>query len=150
MGHLTTPASGTYCMTKHAVEAVTGCSRAELARFGISVSVLNPGYVRTGIAAKSQDHQTAVVAKLRTQYSDEQQALYPPVFDAALQEKLAKKALKNFEVGVFIRNLGESLPSDVSCVRCPRCARCPIQAPPQPSFTLSHHRDLNLSTSWAA
>ena len=101
MGHLTMPASGTYCMTKHAVEAVTGCSRAELARFGISVSVLNPGYVRTGIAAKSQDHQTAVVAKLRTQYSDEQQALYPPVFDAALQEKLAKKALKNFEVCSF-------------------------------------------------
>lgn len=48
MGFLQVPSSGTYCMSKHAVEALTGCSRAEVARWGISVSVLNPGYVRTG------------------------------------------------------------------------------------------------------
>jgi len=98
MGHLQTPLSGVYCMTKHAVEALTGCSRAELARFKISVSVLRPGYVSTGIAAKSSDHAAAVLAKLRASYPAEQQELYPHVFDTEVQEKLRAKSLKNFEV----------------------------------------------------
>ena len=98
MGHLQTPLSGTYCMTKHAVEALSGCSRAELARFGISVSVLRPGYVRTGIAEKSSEQQNAQLAKLRSQYPEDQQALYPHIFDEAIQTKLRTSALKKFEI----------------------------------------------------
>lgn len=98
MGHLQTPLSGTYCMTKHAVEALSGCSRAELARFGISVSVLRPGYVRTGIASKSNEHAAVQLAKLRAQYPEDQQALYPHVFDDSIQSKLRASALKKFEI----------------------------------------------------
>jgi NAD(P)-dependent dehydrogenase (short-subunit alcohol dehydrogenase family) len=98
LGHLQTPLSGTYCMTKHAVEALSGCSRAELARFGISVSVLRPGYVRTGIASKSSEHAATQLAKLRAQYPEAQQALYPHVFDAAIQSKLRASSLKKFEI----------------------------------------------------
>ena len=33
MGHLQVPNAGTYCMTKHSVEALSGCLRTELAKW---------------------------------------------------------------------------------------------------------------------
>ena len=79
MGHFQTPMAGTYCMTKHAVEALTGCSRAELHRWGVSVSVLNPGFVRTGIAEKSFEHADAVVAQLKAEHSAASQVRAEPL-----------------------------------------------------------------------
>lgn len=48
----------------------------------IAVSVLNPGYVRTGIASKSEGQQQAVVSELRASLTPAQQELYPGLFDA--------------------------------------------------------------------
>jgi short-subunit dehydrogenase len=49
MGGLATfPLGGTYCATKHAIEAIAEAMKAELAPFGIKVATLNPGAFNTG------------------------------------------------------------------------------------------------------
>ena len=75
------PGHGTYCISKHAVEAITGCSRIELSKWGISVSVLNPGYVRTDLMAKAKDRRMEALEKLRSQHPEETHALYPKIFN---------------------------------------------------------------------
>jgi short-subunit dehydrogenase len=49
MGGLATfPLGGTYCATKHAIEAIAEAMKVELAPFGIKVATLNPGAFNTG------------------------------------------------------------------------------------------------------
>jgi short-subunit dehydrogenase len=49
MGGLATVAlGGTYCATKHALEAIAEAMKAELAPFGIKVATMNPGAFNTG------------------------------------------------------------------------------------------------------
>jgi short-subunit dehydrogenase len=49
MGGLATVAlGGTYCATKHALEAIAEAMKAELAPFGIKVATVNPGAFNTG------------------------------------------------------------------------------------------------------
>jgi short-subunit dehydrogenase len=49
MGGLATfPLGGTYCATKHALEAIAEAMKIELAPFGIRVATLNPGAFDTG------------------------------------------------------------------------------------------------------
>ncbi len=49
MGGLATfPLGGTYCATKHAIEAIAEAMSAELASFGVKVATLNPGAFNTG------------------------------------------------------------------------------------------------------
>jgi len=91
MGHLKMGNEGTYAMSKHAVEAITGCSRAELAKWGISVSVLEPGFVRTALFSKSKEQKSAAFETLRNKYSPEMHGLYPSVFDPKIAEKLDAK-----------------------------------------------------------
>ena len=73
--------SATYCMSKHAVEAITGCSRIELRKWGISVSVLNPGYVRTDLQTKAKEKRMTMFDNLRAQHPKETHELYPRLFD---------------------------------------------------------------------
>ena len=75
------PATGTYCMSKHSVEALSSCSRIELSKWGISVSVLNPGYVRTDLQTKAKARRMEVFEKLCTQHPQETHALYPKIFN---------------------------------------------------------------------
>lgn len=46
-GKLTGYVNGGYCASKHAIEAISDAARLELQRFGIQVSVLEPGAVNT-------------------------------------------------------------------------------------------------------
>ena len=48
-GIMPSPGSVAYASTKHAVVGLSNSLRAEAARFGVSVSVLCPGFVRTAI-----------------------------------------------------------------------------------------------------
>jgi NAD(P)-dependent dehydrogenase (short-subunit alcohol dehydrogenase family) len=48
-GRVTSPLVGPYCASKHAVEAVSDALRLELAPWGISTSVVEPGVVATPI-----------------------------------------------------------------------------------------------------
>jgi NAD(P)-dependent dehydrogenase (short-subunit alcohol dehydrogenase family) len=53
MGRVAMPLLGAYNATKHAVAAVTDVLRMELAPFGITVVLVEPGAVRTGFAARA-------------------------------------------------------------------------------------------------
>lgn len=54
-GIIASPGSATYVGSKFAVEGITDSLRMELAPFGISVSLLQPGYVYTQMGAKLHD-----------------------------------------------------------------------------------------------
>lgn len=67
-GILVIPFLGAYCATKHAIEAIAGSMRAELAPYGVKVATVNPGIFGTGFndtGAESHvqwyDGKTAVV-----------------------------------------------------------------------------------------
>jgi short-subunit dehydrogenase len=47
-GILVVPFLGIYCATKHAIEAIAGSMRAELAPHGVKVATVNPGVFGTG------------------------------------------------------------------------------------------------------
>jgi NAD(P)-dependent dehydrogenase (short-subunit alcohol dehydrogenase family) len=49
-GKLTFPGAGHYHATKHAVEALSDALRFEVAGFGVKVSIIEPGLIRTGFA----------------------------------------------------------------------------------------------------
>jgi NAD(P)-dependent dehydrogenase (short-subunit alcohol dehydrogenase family) len=53
MGRVAMPLLGAYNASKHAVAAVTDALRIELAPFGITVVLVEPGAVRTGFAARA-------------------------------------------------------------------------------------------------
>jgi NAD(P)-dependent dehydrogenase (short-subunit alcohol dehydrogenase family) len=52
-GRVATPLVGPYCASKFALEAISDSMRAELKPFGISVSVVEPGAVRTAMFEKA-------------------------------------------------------------------------------------------------
>lgn len=47
-GILVVPFLGVYCATKHAIEAIAGSMKAELAPYGVKVATVNPGVFDTG------------------------------------------------------------------------------------------------------
>lgn len=47
-GILVVPFLGAYCATKHAIEAIAGSMKAELAPFGVKIATVNPGVFGTG------------------------------------------------------------------------------------------------------
>jgi NADP-dependent 3-hydroxy acid dehydrogenase YdfG len=53
MGRVAMPMLGAYNASKHAVAAITDALRMELAPFGITVVLVEPGAVRTGFAARA-------------------------------------------------------------------------------------------------
>jgi NAD(P)-dependent dehydrogenase (short-subunit alcohol dehydrogenase family) len=53
MGRVAMPLLGAYNASKHAVAAVTDALRIELAPFGVTVVLVEPGAVRTGFAARA-------------------------------------------------------------------------------------------------
>lgn len=71
-GRMAAPYLGPYAASKFALEALTDSLRGELRRWGIAVSIVEPGNVKTPIWEKSQ----AWAEQLRQQMSPEGQELY--------------------------------------------------------------------------
>jgi len=90
-GKLTFPGAGYYHATKHAVEAISDALRFEVEGFGIKVSVIEPGLIRTGFA------DTAVGSM------DGQQDGHYAGFD----EAVARATTENYERGPLSRLGGE-------------------------------------------
>ncbi|MFD9901913.1 SDR family oxidoreductase [Mesorhizobium sp. NPDC059025] len=79
-GILVIPFLGAYCATKHAIEAIAGSMRAELAPYGVKVATVNPGVFATGF------NDTG--AESHTQWYDPKSAVVPmPDFGAALADQ---------------------------------------------------------------
>jgi len=53
-GLFNSPYNGAYCISKHALESMTDVYRRELSMFGIIVSAIEPGPVKTGIWDKNK------------------------------------------------------------------------------------------------
>jgi NAD(P)-dependent dehydrogenase (short-subunit alcohol dehydrogenase family) len=90
-GKLTFPGAGFYHASKHAVEAVSDALRFEVEGFGIKVSVIEPGLIRTGFA-------DAAVG-----------SMYGPNDGpyAGFDEAVARATTDNYEQGPISRLAGE-------------------------------------------
>jgi len=77
----TSPGSATYCASKFAVEGITDALRRELSPFGISVSLLEPGYVRSEMGVKQYGDAGPFHGVTEAEYE-----LYRPVFDGFFEE----------------------------------------------------------------
>ncbi len=102
-GRLTWPAGGYYHATKYAVEAISDALRNEVRQFGIHVSLVEPGLIRTGFeeTAMTSDAHTAqegspYAALLATSASITSGGYANPVL-AAGPEAVAKVVLKAVE-----------------------------------------------------
>ena len=63
-GRVTTPLVGPYCASKHAVEAISDALRLELHPWGIQVSVIEPGMIRTAIWEKGGEQMQERLATM--------------------------------------------------------------------------------------
>jgi NAD(P)-dependent dehydrogenase (short-subunit alcohol dehydrogenase family) len=87
-GKLTFPGAGYYHASKHAVEALSDALRFEVAGFGVKVSVIEPGLIRTGFA------DTAVGSMDGSDGEDPY---------AGFEEAVARATAENYERGPFSR-----------------------------------------------
>jgi NAD(P)-dependent dehydrogenase (short-subunit alcohol dehydrogenase family) len=87
-GKLTFPGAGYYHASKHAVEALSDALRFEVAGFGVKVSVIEPGLIRTGFA------DTAVGSMDSSDGEDPY---------AGFEEAVARATAENYERGPFSR-----------------------------------------------
>jgi NAD(P)-dependent dehydrogenase (short-subunit alcohol dehydrogenase family) len=78
-GAITVPFMTTYSMTKHAVEALTQGLRRELSLYGIEVSTIEPGLVRSKLIEKR------LVEKLEERYAHTDYAAWLVQFDRSLR-----------------------------------------------------------------
>ncbi len=89
-GKITAPLLGPYSMSKFALEAFSDALRRELEPFGISVSVVEPGVIKTPIWDKGVDSSKERVARMPEKAVE----LYGPRID-----QLRKRALEMSESG---------------------------------------------------
>jgi short-subunit dehydrogenase len=101
VGRVSFPGMGAYCASKHAVEALSDSLRMELARFGISVSLIEPGFVATEIGSASRE-QAATFAAAANGYED----LNARTF--AYLDKQISKAISPKRVGRLIADVAEN------------------------------------------
>jgi NAD(P)-dependent dehydrogenase (short-subunit alcohol dehydrogenase family) len=77
-GITTPPFVGPYAASKHAIEAIAGCLRAELMPWGIEVTVVGPGSVATPIWDKGKQQAEEATAALSPAHRE----LYGPTVEA--------------------------------------------------------------------
>jgi len=87
-GKLTFPGAGYSHATKHAVEALSDALRFEIQAFGVKVSIIEPGLIRTGFA------ETA---------AGSMEGSYGEVPYAGFDEAVARVRTDNYERGPFSR-----------------------------------------------
>lgn len=73
-GLITTPGTGAYCASKYALESLADALRMELRPWGIRVSLVEPGPIKTDIWGEILNEHDRMVAGL----TEEHRALYAP------------------------------------------------------------------------
>lgn len=94
-GILVVPFLGAYCATKHAIEAIAGSMRAELAPHGVKVATVNPGVFGTGF------NDTG--AESHVQWYDADKAVVPmPDFGDALADQADPREMVDAMVEIVL------------------------------------------------
>lgn len=89
-GKLTFPGAGYYHASKHAVEAMSDALRFEVAGFGVKVSVIEPGLIRTGFAEAAVGSMNDSASTTEGPYT-------------GFEEAVARMTAENYERGPFSR-----------------------------------------------
>jgi short-subunit dehydrogenase len=105
-GRAGTPFLAAYCASKHAIEGFSEALRREMFRYGIKVSIVAPGSIKTPIWSKG----FAVVAKLyeKTEFKD---SFYIFTRIAASEEK------HGLSVEAVVRDIDDAIMSSNPCLR---------------------------------
>jgi len=90
-GKLTFPGAGFYHASKYAIEAISDAMRYEVEGFGIKVSIIEPGLIRTGFADAAVDSMDS-----------QDDGPY-----AGFDEAVARATTENYEQGPISRLAGE-------------------------------------------
>ena len=78
-GKVAAPLSGTYCATKHALEALSESLAFEVRPFGVRVVIVEPGYIAPGMRnAVRHGEEGTVYEELRRQWSGADDTLVGP------------------------------------------------------------------------
>ena len=80
-GVIASPGSATYSASKFAIEGFTDSLRREVAPFGISVSLLEPGYVTSSMGAKQYASEGPLHGVSKAGYE-----LYRPIFEGFFED----------------------------------------------------------------
>ena len=88
-GRLSAPWAAAYAASKHALEALSDGWRIELARWGIEVSVIQPGAIRTDIWETSRDRGL----RISGEYTPEARNLYGGLLDRLHQVRTPARAI---------------------------------------------------------
>lgn len=86
------PGSSVYASSKFAVEGFSDALRREVSPFGVSVSIVEPGYVSTNLFDKSE--LAMEDAPQNTAPPDVVRAVYPALHSEAAKEKRRKNVAK--------------------------------------------------------
>ncbi len=85
-GHISVPLLGAYCASKFALRALSQAMHAEVKRFGIHVSLIEPGVIRTRFGERSQK-------ETRASHVDLESSPYAPLYRQWLGMRLARRGV---------------------------------------------------------
>lgn len=76
-GIVSMPMQGPYAASKHALEAISDTLRQEVEPFGVSVSMVNPGYINTAIRGKGSPPDKAALTEVeRSIYAERFESMW--------------------------------------------------------------------------
>jgi len=113
-GRFATRARGVYASTKFSMEAFSDVLRMELIPWNISVSVVEPGYIKSAIA-------TSGVARVKGLTAEEKRAqeLYPHLYPPKWQEKNEHNIITGAEPSVTTEAIVDALTNPYPATRYP-------------------------------
>ena len=105
-GRVSLPFGGPYGGSKSALAALTDALRAEIADTGVTVSLIEPGAVRTGILTSSRERGLQLLDSLPAEIS--QRYRDPMLATLAKSERAFQRALSPAEISKLIQQVLES------------------------------------------
>lgn len=114
-GFITPPSSSAYCASKYALESFSDCLRREMFPWGLRVSIIEPGIMRTPIIQK----HAQTVRELAMQLSTDVQERWGEEFFKCYSEKLKNNILVKWAEDPIkvVRALQHAVISTAPCIR---------------------------------
>ncbi|XP_042859212.1 D-beta-hydroxybutyrate dehydrogenase, mitochondrial-like [Penaeus japonicus] len=109
-GRMTSPLGAVYEVTKYGVEAFSDCLRHEMRRFGVDVSIIEPGNFAMGTSIYKEEYILRFSKKMWDEMSDEVKADYgKETFDEVLKRQLQVSKTGHGDVSEVSEAIAEAL-----------------------------------------